>query len=166
MKSLKVPIRFPYTLNRYGARDKMVSLTFDDGPDPLYTPHILDILKAENVKAAFFVIGINAEVNRQLVRREYQEGHEVGNHTFTHPNIAQIPSSQLELELNTTQRLLESILSRSTILFRPPYNVDAEPTIPEEAAPLAVSSRLGYIALGSKIDPADYLQPTACDDHY
>lgn len=150
---------FPYTLNRYGARDKMVSLTFDDGPDSLYTPRILDILKSENVKATFFIIGINAEVNRQLVRREYQEGHELGNHTFTHPNIAQIPSSQLELELNTTQRLLESILSRSTILFRPPYDVDAEPTIPEEAAPLAVSSRLGYIALGSKIDPADYLQP-------
>ena len=150
---------FPYTLNRYGAREKMVSLTFDDGPDTLYTPRILDILKNANVKATFFVIGINAEVNRQLIRREYQEGHEVGNHTFTHPNIAQIPISQLELELNTTQRLLESILSRSSVLFRPPYNVDAEPNIPEEAAPLAVSSRLGYIAVGSKIDPADYLQP-------
>src|SRR5258708_2642690 len=78
----------PYTLYRYGKADKQVSLTFDDGPDTKYTPRILDILKKYNVKATFFVIGINAEIERQLLRREYVQAHELANHTFPHPNYA------------------------------------------------------------------------------
>ena len=70
--------------------ENQVVLTFDDGPDPNYTPRILDILKKEKVPAAFFVVGMEAENNLPLLQRIYHEGHEIGNHTFTHPNIAAV----------------------------------------------------------------------------
>ena len=149
----------PFTLVRYGQASGKIALTFDDGPDPKYTPQILDILKRYGLHANFFVIGLNAEDERGLVRREYAEGHEVGNHTFTHPNIADVPVRQLELELNSTQRLLESIIGRNCVLFRPPFDVDTDPTTPAEALPIAIASHLGYLTVGSGNDPSDYARP-------
>src|ERR1700752_2678322 len=75
---------------RQGARSKSIALTFDDGPDPKWTPAILDILKRHNIKATFFLIGQNAVDNPDLVRRIFREGHEIGNHSFTHPNMAHV----------------------------------------------------------------------------
>ncbi|MGK4422615.1 polysaccharide deacetylase family protein, partial [Klebsiella pneumoniae] len=68
--------------------EKKLVLTFDDGPDPLYTKQILDILAKYKVVANFFIVGIEAEKNIPLVKRVFNEGHEIGNHTFTHPNMA------------------------------------------------------------------------------
>lgn len=79
-----------YVIKKFGTVQKQVILTFDDGPDPEYTPKILDILKKEQVPATFFVVGINAEGNLPLIKRIYKEGHEIGNHTFTHPNMAAV----------------------------------------------------------------------------
>ena len=81
----------PYVIRRSGGVPGKLALTFDDGPDPEWTPQILDILKAKGVKATFFVIGANAESNPDLVQRIVAEGHEVGNHTFTHPNLGEFP---------------------------------------------------------------------------
>ena len=78
----------------HGRQAGKLALTFDDGPDPEWTPAILDILKAKNVRATFFVIGENAEANPGLVQRILAEGHEVGNHTFTHPNLADTPDAR------------------------------------------------------------------------
>ena len=74
-------------------------LTFDDGPDPRYTPAILDILRSHNVRATFFVIGANADQNIGLIKREYAEGHDIGNHTYTHPNIALVSPERAALRL-------------------------------------------------------------------
>ena len=82
-----------YVIQSVGAVPGKVALTFDDGPDPEWTPAILDILKAKDVKATFFVIGENAEANPGLVARILAEGHELGNHTFTHPNLADTPNA-------------------------------------------------------------------------
>lgn len=149
----------PYTITRWGEKAHTVALTFDDGPDPEYTPKILDILKAEKVPGTFFIIGSNAENNPDILRRVINEGNEIGNHTYFHPNVAEISSRHLKLELNTTERLLESITGRSTVLFRPPYAEDLEPDTPDQMQPLVVSSDLGYYTVGMHIDPGDWKKP-------
>ncbi|MBB6111459.1 Glycosyltransferase, catalytic subunit of cellulose synthase and poly-beta-1,6-N-acetylglucosamine synthase [Mucilaginibacter lappiensis] len=158
---IKLPTK--YVIRRYGYKPKKVVLTFDDGPDPDFTPRILDILKKENVPAAFFVVGSMAEKNMQLVRREYEEGYEIGNHTFFHPDISTISLDRVVLELNSTRKLIESITGRSTILFRPPFNADAEPQTLAEVIPVAESRRQSYITIGESIDPWDW-QPGVTAD--
>ncbi|HWJ29862.1 MAG TPA: polysaccharide deacetylase family protein, partial [Flavisolibacter sp.] len=88
---------------------KKLVLTFDDGPDPEWTPKILDILSKEHVPATFFVIGLNAENNIPIVKRIYREGHEIGDHTFTHPNIAEVSHRRAIAEMESTRLLLECI---------------------------------------------------------
>ncbi|HYV24848.1 MAG TPA: glycosyltransferase [Pyrinomonadaceae bacterium] len=145
-----------YVIERTGDHPGWIALTFDDGPDPDWTPRILDILKRENVPATFFVIGKNGQAYPDLLRRMVNEGHEVGNHTFTHPNLGEIPGKITDLELNATQRLIESITGRSTVLFRPPYFGDAEADRPEEVEPAIRAKNLGYIMVGLRIDPGDW----------
>ncbi len=133
-----------------------IILTFDDGPDPEYTPKILAILEKEKVPASFFIVGINAESNIPLLQRIYRNGYEIGNHTFTHGNVAKMNPERAELELKTTRALLECITGHSTILFRAPYNADSEPQTYEEIEPLARSKKDNYISVGESIDPNDW----------
>ena len=81
-----------FVIHRAGDVPGKLALTFDDGPDPEWTPQILDILKAKGVTASFFIIGANAESHPELVQRIVAEGHDVGNHTFTHPNLGEFPA--------------------------------------------------------------------------
>src|ERR1041385_9285194 len=105
---------------------------------------------------SFFVIGKNGDAYPDLLRREVNEGHEVGNHTYTHPNLGEVPAGITTLELNATQRLIESITGRSTVLFRPPYFGDAEADKPGEVDPAIIAPKLGYIIVGVRIDPGDW----------
>lgn len=147
-------------VTRRGARtDKVIALTFDDGPDPIYTPQILDILTAKDVKATFFVLGSASVVNADLLARIYRDGHDIGNHTFSHLNSSAVPSEYLRIELNATQRLLEAQIGVRTRLFRPPYARDIEPRTIEAAEALKVSASLGYLTIGMKIDPKDWMLP-------
>jgi cellulose synthase/poly-beta-1,6-N-acetylglucosamine synthase-like glycosyltransferase/peptidoglycan/xylan/chitin deacetylase (PgdA/CDA1 family)/spore germination protein YaaH len=153
-----------YVIQRDGDRPGLVALTFDDGPDPRWTPPILDILKQEKVPATFFVIGKNGQAYPDLLRRVVNEGHEIGNHTYTHPNLGEIPVSLTELELNATQRLIESETGRSTVLFRPPYFGDAESDKPQEVEPALLAQQLGYLMIGLRIDPDDWQLPVTADE--
>jgi len=146
----------PYRVARYGFSKDELSMTFDDGPDPEWTPQILDILKRENVPATFFLIGIQAEKFGSLTKRIFKENHEIGNHTFTHPDISSIGNRYMEVELNLTERLFASQLGVRTMLFRPPYSVDAEPDTEDEVRPLELTQNLGYITIGNKIDTKDW----------
>ncbi len=150
-----------YLIRQFGAAPKEVALTFDDGPDAQWTPQILDILKAKNVKATFFVIGENAEANPGLVQRILAENHELGNHTYTHPDLSDTPQQAVSLELNATQRLVEALTGRSLRLFRPPYLGDAEPTDDDQIAPVLVAQSMGYITVGEHVDPVDWALPGA-----
>lgn len=152
-----------YVIKKYGKVKKQVILTFDDGPDPDYTPQILDILKKEKVPATFFIVGLQAEDNISLLERIYNEGHEIGNHTFTHPNIATISYDRALAELESTRLLIESVTGRSTILFRAPYNADAEPTTESELKPIAISKKENYYTVGESIDPNDWQVGTVAD---
>ena len=148
---IKLPTK--YVIRKYGYDPGKIVLTFDDGPDPDYTPRILDILKREHVPAAFFVVGSMAEKSISILRREYDEGYEIGNHTFFHPDISTISLQRVNLELNATRKLIESVTGRSTILFRPPFNADAEPQTLAEVIPVAESRKQSYITIGESIDP-------------
>ncbi len=146
----------PYRVARYGASRKQLALTFDDGPDPRWTPKILDVLQQEQAPATFFVIGLEAEKFPWVVRRLFHEGHEIGNHTFTHPDISNISPALMRLELNLTERLFASRLGVKTLLFRPPYSIDQEPDTADQVRPLELTQDLGYITIGNKIDPNDW----------
>ena len=148
-----------YVIQQFGAAKKQIALTFDDGPDAEWTPAILDIIKEKKVKGTFFLIGANAEANPGIVERILDEGHDIGSHTYTHPNLSDIPPEAVSLEMNATQRLLEALTGHSVRLFRPPYLGDAEPTDADEIAPVEVAQSLGYIAVGEHVDPVDWELP-------
>ena len=150
---------FPTLYHQGAGGEHQVALTFDDGPDPKWTPQVLDILKANGVKAAFFLVGVNAEQYPGLVRRIVAEGHEIGNHTYYHPNLAICWPEHVRLELNATQLLLETITGRSTTLFRPPYNADTSPSSLADLAPLRVASEMNYLVVLENIDPQDWARP-------
>ncbi len=149
-----------YVIRRVGLKPHTLALTFDDGPDPQWTPAILDILKQKNVKATFFIIGANAEAHPGLVQRILADGNEVGNHTFTHPNLSITSTGADALELNATERLFEALTGRQMKLFRPPYLGDAEPVTADQIVPVEVAQNLGYITIGVHVDPLDWQQPT------
>ena len=150
------------TVSRWGAStDKLIALTFDDGPDRKYTPKVLDILKEKNVKAAFFIVGSAGALHSDLLQRIYREGHDIGNHTFSHVNSSEVSSDHLKLELNATQRLIEATLGVRTKLFRPPYARDLEPSTIDGAEVLRLAGSLGYLTIGMSIDPKDWYRPRA-----
>lgn len=163
-KYIQLPTK--YVIKKYGNVKKQVILTFDDGPDPNYTPQILDILKREKVPAAFFVVGLQAENNIPLLQRIYNEGHEIGNHTFTHPNIATVSLERASTEMESTRLLIEAVTGRSTVLFRAPYNADSEPTGEDELKPIALSKEQNYYTVGESIDPNDWQIGAKADSIY
>src|SRR6266700_4186286 len=152
---------FPTLYHQGAASEHQVAITFDDGPDPRWTPQVLDILKAANVKAAFFLVCVNAERYPGLVSRIVNEGHEIGNHTYYHPNLALCWPEHVRLELDATQLLLETITGRATTLFRPPYAADTSPTQLSELMPLQIAQDLNYLVVLESIDPQDWAKPGA-----
>jgi peptidoglycan-N-acetylglucosamine deacetylase len=155
------PLPEPYRVARYGASSNEVAITFDDGPDPQWTPKILDVLKRKNATATFFLIGLEAENNAGVASRIFREGHGIGNHTFTHPDISNLSGRYMQLEVNLTEQLFASRLGIRTILFRPPYSIDAEPDTEDQVRPLEFTQDMGYITIGDKIDTNDWQGPSA-----
>lgn len=151
--------QFPTLYHQGAGGEHQVAITFDDGPDPRWTPKILDILKAANVKAAFFLVGVNAERYPKIVRRIVSEGHEIGNHSYYHSNLAECGPEHIRLELNATQLLLEAISGRATTLFRPPYAADTSPSQMTELIPLQIAEDLNYLVVLESIDPQDWAKP-------
>ncbi|HWU55938.1 MAG TPA: glycosyltransferase, partial [Rhizomicrobium sp.] len=145
-----------YIIRRGGAVPGKLALTFDDGPDAEWTPAILQILKDKHVPAAFFMIGSNMEAHPGLVQQVVNEGHEVGNHTYTHPNLADTPPTAVRLELNATQRLFQALTGRSLTLFRSPYLSDSNPSDADELEPIKQAQALGYIEVTSNLDTLDW----------
>ena len=146
----------PFVVSREGYLPRTIALTFDDGPTWPWTARILDVLAADSVRATFFVVGTNAERHPELMRRIWAEGHEIGNHTFSHPNLAEVSPQRAQLELNATRRVIESEIGRSTVLFRAPFSADAEPTTADEVTPIRRAAQLGYVTVGATLDPEDW----------
>lgn len=103
------------------ARPGEIALTFDDGPNPAWTPQLLEMLAKHDVKATFFLVGKFASEESVLARYIANGGHAIGNHSWSHPNLASAPAAKVRAELRNTKDALEQIIGRPVKLFRPPY---------------------------------------------
>jgi peptidoglycan-N-acetylglucosamine deacetylase len=141
-------VREPGTYYMVKTQEKVVALTFDDGPDPLYTGYVLDVLKAKNIKATFFILGVNAKNNPELLKRIGNEGHEIGNHGYSHSYT----SSQFIRELERTDEVVFQVLQQHTQFYRPPGGIVSKSVIEE------VKER-GHILTLWSIDSKDWRNP-------
>ncbi len=117
-------------LFRVGNRDlPFIALTFDDGPDPLYTPRILDILQEKEAQATFFLIGKHAEAYPSIVRRIAAEGHEIGNHTYSHRNLYGLDETNTWGEIAKADEAISNIIGSKIYLFRPPRGMYSQSTL-------------------------------------
>lgn len=131
---------------------KWIALTFDDGPHPQYTPRILDILQKQGVRATFFVVGKLAEEHPDLLRRQAEAGHSIGNHTYHHVNLTRIPVADVAAEIKACGEVIRSITGKTPHLFRPPGG-DYDKNVAE------VAEALGYWIVLWTDDPGDYASP-------
>ena len=146
----------------YGAvAPGQVVLTFDDGPHPKHTPPALDLLKETQTPASFFVLGNSAVAEPDLVKRILAEGHEVGSHTYSHPNMGEISASRAKVEINSTQLLLNGITGKNMRLYREPYMRSGGPITSKEVASLMPLEKAGYIIAGMDVVPRDWITQTA-----
>ena len=112
-----------YVASNMIKEDPKIAITFDDGPSPAWTPQLLDGLKERNVKATFFLIGENAKNNPELVKREAEEGHLIGNHTYHHVEITRVPDETAQEEILMTNEVITGITGEEVSYMRPPFGV-------------------------------------------
>jgi cellulose synthase/poly-beta-1,6-N-acetylglucosamine synthase-like glycosyltransferase/peptidoglycan/xylan/chitin deacetylase (PgdA/CDA1 family) len=135
---------------------RRVSLTFDDGPDPRWTPKIAAVLRRERVPATFFVIGSQAARHPDLIRMLVRDGHELGNHTFTHVALSNGPVWERKLQLEMTEAVLVGITGRYTRFVRPPYSATPDAVTVDQARDLARLAGRRYIIVLANYDSEDW----------
>ncbi|KAI8812380.1 polysaccharide deacetylase, PdaB family [Cladochytrium replicatum] len=128
-----------------------LALTFDDGPIRSITPHILDALAETGVKATFFVMGNSVQDAPELLKRAYDEGHQIGNHTYTHPFLTKLTPEELDAEITRTEDLIHSVIGVRTASFRPPY-IDSDKGLQ------ATLHQKGYHLVGACLNTEDYAE--------
>lgn len=134
---------------------KMIAFTFDDGPNPVYTRQILEIFQQVSGKATFFMIGSQMEANPEVVHEVAAQGHEIGNHTYTHPFLSKITQAECENELNQTEKRLVDMIGIKPKTFRPPY-FDYNDTV------VSLAEEMGYSIIGAQnMEARDWEQPGA-----
>jgi cellulose synthase/poly-beta-1,6-N-acetylglucosamine synthase-like glycosyltransferase/spore germination protein YaaH/peptidoglycan/xylan/chitin deacetylase (PgdA/CDA1 family) len=136
--------------------DKEIVLTFDDGPDPKYTEDILKILKQHKIPATFFIIGKKAMLYQDIVEEMYQDGNEIGNHTFSHPYTNQLSDDELKLELNSTERIIQGITGHTSLLYRSPYGDEEAKYLQPSFQRMRVITKMGYVTVNYDIDAKDW----------
>jgi cellulose synthase/poly-beta-1,6-N-acetylglucosamine synthase-like glycosyltransferase/peptidoglycan/xylan/chitin deacetylase (PgdA/CDA1 family) len=138
---------------------KRIALTFDDGPSATWTPKILSILERAHVTATFFEIGANAVRSPWLTQRIVRGGFELGNHTFTHPDLAALPSWERELQIEMTESAFSGIVGLRTRLVRPPYSSTPDAITPKQIAAWGQIAAKGYTIAVTNYDTRDWDQP-------
>ncbi|WP_445667926.1 polysaccharide deacetylase family protein [Paenibacillus sp. FSL H7-0756] len=121
--------KYPETLKTQGPRRKIIALTFDDVPDPRFTPQLLDVLRKYKVKATFFVVGSRAEKHPALVARMIREGHAIGNHSYNHPQFSKLSMNAFRIQIIRTENILQLLAGYKPKLIRPPYGDINEPQL-------------------------------------
>ncbi|MFF5209280.1 bifunctional polysaccharide deacetylase/glycosyltransferase family 2 protein [Streptosporangium sp. NPDC000396] len=138
---------------------RTVALTFDDGPDPRWTPQLLDVLARHGAKATFFTVGTRIAENPELTRRIIAEGHEIGNHTYAHADLSAVPDWRLRLELSLTQKALAGVAGVHTRLVRPPYSSSPAAVTGPQLRALHTMAKEGYLVALTDLDTKDWARP-------
>ncbi|ACZ90536.1 bifunctional polysaccharide deacetylase/glycosyltransferase family 2 protein [Streptosporangium roseum] len=138
---------------------RTVALTFDDGPDPRWTPQLLDVLARHGAKATFFAVGARIAENPELTRRIIAEGHEIGNHTYAHADLTAVPEWRLRLELSLTQKALAGTAGMHTRLVRPPYSSSPAAVTGPQLRALHAMGGEGYLVALTDLDTKDWARP-------
>src|SRR3712207_6660287 len=120
----------------------VLAFTFDDGPNPVYTPQLLDIFRQVGGKATFFMIGQHIDAHPATAAAVHADGHELGNHTLTHPKLTQLAPDAVRAELVQTDERIQNITGAPARTFRPPF-LDVNDKI------LALAAELGYRSIGA-----------------
>jgi peptidoglycan/xylan/chitin deacetylase (PgdA/CDA1 family)/GT2 family glycosyltransferase len=136
-----------------------IALTFDDGPDPVWTPRVLDVLRRHGARATFFVVGSRVNKHPELVRRMIAEGHEVGSHTFTHAELSAVPGWRRRLELTLTRNAVAGATGRSPVLYRPPYSATPAQLTAVDLAVLREVGAAGHLVVLADVDTDDWRRP-------
>ncbi|WP_339298786.1 polysaccharide deacetylase family protein [Paenibacillus sp. FSL R5-0623] len=102
-------------------REKVVAFTFDDGPHPVYTPQVLEIFRRAGGQATFFMIGQEMENHPEIAAEVHREGHEIANHTYTHPDLTKLTLKEAGVELQRSENLVQEVTGQPARCFRPPY---------------------------------------------
>ncbi|MFI6662248.1 bifunctional polysaccharide deacetylase/glycosyltransferase family 2 protein [Streptomyces sp. NPDC050523] len=138
---------------------RTIALTFDDGPDPTWTPRILDVLRRNHVHATFFVVGSQVVAHPELVHRIVAEGHQIGIHSFTHPDLAHLAPWQRSLELRETQLSVAGAAGVTTALLRPPYSSKNDALDDADWSVLEQAGAAGYVTVLTTRDAEDWQRP-------
>ncbi|MBM9507966.1 bifunctional polysaccharide deacetylase/glycosyltransferase family 2 protein [Actinacidiphila acididurans] len=136
-----------------------VALTFDDGPDPVWTPKILAVLRRHHVHATFFVVGTQVAAHPGLVRQILADGNEIGIHTFTHANLGKIPGWQRSVELREAQLALAGATGRTSSLLRPPYSAGNDALTDKDWTAVRAAGAAGYLTVLTTLDSDDWKHP-------
>lgn len=110
-------------IHRITTQQKVVALTFDDGPDPLYTPKVLKILAQKQIHATFFDVGKQVEANPELATKEMHDGHIIGSHTYSHANLTLLSDKKIKEEIKNGVISIEKVIGKKPFMFRPPYGM-------------------------------------------
>jgi cellulose synthase/poly-beta-1,6-N-acetylglucosamine synthase-like glycosyltransferase/peptidoglycan/xylan/chitin deacetylase (PgdA/CDA1 family) len=146
-------------LTSRGLPPRTVALTFDDGPDPTWTPRVLAVLAREHVPATFFVVGTRAAQHPALVRQVLAQGHELGAHTWSHADLAMSPAWRRNLELSLQQLGLEGSAGVSSALLRPPYSSGPDALTSADVRVIGSAARAGYVTVLADKDAEDWMRP-------
>jgi peptidoglycan-N-acetylglucosamine deacetylase len=140
-------------INEVQTSQRMVAITFDDGPNPLYTPQILEIFSEAKSKATFFMIGEQMKNHPEVVKQVAEQGHEIGNHTFSHPKLSQLSIYDCLEEIEQTEKLVVELAGRKPVVFRPPYLDYNQDTV-------SILQQKGYPMIGAlNLEAQDWEQP-------
>ena len=145
----------PTTYAQVRVDQPYIAMTFDDGPSAENTPRLLEILKQRNIKATFFLIGQNVAANPDIVRRILADGHEVGNHSWTHPQLSKLSDDRVTAEITKTQDAIKDASGYSPTLLRPPYGA----ITPRQRE--WISNQFGLNIILWSVDPFDWKRPGA-----
>jgi peptidoglycan/xylan/chitin deacetylase (PgdA/CDA1 family) len=141
------------SFSRVPVSDKYIAITFDDGPHPQNTPRLLDMLRARNIKATFYVVGSNVNLYPQVVRRTVAEGHEIGSHSYTHRLFTKMSDSEIRDELNRTRDAIARAAGVQPRTLRPPYGGL------HQRQREWIHAEFGYPTILWSVDPLDWKRP-------